>query len=1530
MAILQSQIETALNELIFNEEGMRFQRIAVVLAKQKWPELIASELKKDLGRDAYAPAILATDAKGRALASSLTADIGKIKDDLEKIRQAVSALAILIFYTPRKVTEEAKERWVTTIRRDYSVELVVVSREDVIADLMSPNNASICRSLLRIPLAYEQELADVIERTRTAISDVNASWLRASRFTGRPIIEPSGVRLDDQGLETRTLITIAELEAVLFENQRVIIEGPAGIGKTTTLVLLADRADGADAGHLTFLVNLPEFLSSRDSILDFIAKMPAFLSRLISAADLAKVYQNIHCSFLLNGWNEIPQARSEDAVNALAQLDRNFPAAGIILATRAHRISPPLAATLRVRLSPLSRAQRTEYVRQLLGEKASDLIVQLERDSALDELTRVPLVLAQVVALFRARKPIPRTKMAVLAAIVALIEGSDEHRDHLRSAPLAGNATEYLAEFAKRATDQSEVIVNEASARTAVHSVSNRLRSGSQIASLPEPADILSLLCAHHVLEAIEYPSVAFRFQHQQFEEFYAAVALRRELSALPANRDPSAHSEFTHKFINQPAWEESLRMLAEEIGQAIVPQAGDQNLEAAKRLITLTIGVDPIFAADLSRLGGDTLWQEVRGTVSDRLRSWRADADDHHKQCALAGMLACGAPDFSDVLIPLLSDRDQQVRLKTYRAWHEFHVSSLGADWSAMVRAWDEDHRRDFVGELGRQRQATPIVEQFAVGDQSQEVRVTAVQALFFAGAPESLRRALNALDDASFQAIVRRGMLDRPPSDLRTRVVYAYRAILAATETSLERIGIMLSILNLGETGIQDQIFNEIACIPSASISNDQQWALRYVVERLSKIDRERVSRWAMDGIINGPLYGGHWLAFITSVSEAQRQALFEQLTGRELSPIAMQRLADLAPAADRELCHLLFTEACAVESRLASLPPNVQERPPLAAICRQIQGFLRKAPAPIALGGILAALSSEPNPTEYELLVDTFGSVGDEDFDLRPQLDDGLCRKVRGYLMAGIHWVLSQEDYSGNLKAVVATTLARIGEAEDVKVLTQLIRADIERRRVGLAARATGDRGPIGNGATMSYSNWHVRAVCRLGPELAEALLLKLLNEPEYEQDAARGLLQLARKPAPTAELPIPMKPPDYASIWNSRQATQPFGFDEEIRRRSADGIRETISEIIGSDKAADSNSAFRAKKLAAILAVLDPKDSAEFVFGVIISPGRWDEWDRVSALQALLFGGGRLATRQVLDILKPVIERTTRALHDQQERYLLTQCLCILAYVDEPSIGIARLREIIAATALHGFRLRELFPALGQCRCEDALGLLLDIGGSSGNALQGVGVEWINAIASLSTDEAKKVLLGFADPAIANPRVQYRFEKHEIRELASRIADLARVDTAIRERLFSLCATNLDEARRHLLAEITVLLGTQDSLIAGLNLIRDDATLAVPFEVVRALEPLFLEHRPYGDSSGTYTLEPRDANAIRSRLFEMLLTDDVRRRSAWSLLGQIELWRIEYGRPTGEPRHPQIDSGLTWPPLERYRTAVGTST
>ena len=77
MAIQRTDIEEALKEIISQEEGMRFQGLAVVLGKKRWPQLIAQQRKKDLGLDAYAPASETPEGVGKGLAASITANAEK-------------------------------------------------------------------------------------------------------------------------------------------------------------------------------------------------------------------------------------------------------------------------------------------------------------------------------------------------------------------------------------------------------------------------------------------------------------------------------------------------------------------------------------------------------------------------------------------------------------------------------------------------------------------------------------------------------------------------------------------------------------------------------------------------------------------------------------------------------------------------------------------------------------------------------------------------------------------------------------------------------------------------------------------------------------------------------------------------------------------------------------------------------------------------------------------------------------------------------------------------------------------------------------------------------------------------------------------------------------------------------------------------------------------------------------------------------------------------------------------------------------
>jgi len=148
------------------------------------------------------------------------------------------------------------------------------------------------------------------------------------------------------------------------------------------------------------------------------------------------------------------------------------------------------------------------------------------------------------------------------------------------------------------------------------------------------------------------------------------------------------------------------------------------------------------------------------------------------------------------------------------------------------------------------------------------------------------------------------------------------------------------------------------------------------------------------------------------------------------------------------------------------------------------------------------------------------------------------------------------------------------------------------------------------------------------------------------------------------------------------------------------------------------------------------------------------------------------------------------------------------------------------------------------------------------------------------------------------------------------LASLLADRAEHDSEFKAELFRLASGELPHTKRMLLAKAFSSFQKEDDLVAGLCVLRDDES-GLPFELLRTIENAFLEHRPYGKETNAYTVAPRGSNALRKRLLEIVHSDPVRRRSAFALLGQIEVWRLEHGRAMDEPRHPAIESGAHWP-------------
>lgn len=223
------------------------------------------------------------------------------------------------------------------------------------------------------------------------------------------------------------------------------------------------------------------------------------------------------------------------------------------------------------------------------------------------------------------------------------------------------------------------------------------------------------------------------------------------------------------------------------------------------------------------------------------------------------------------------------------------------------------------------------------------------------------------------------------------------------------------------------------------------------------------------------------------------------------------------------------------------------------------------------------------------------------------------------------------------------------------------------------------------------------------------------------------------------------------------------------------------------------------------------------------------------------------------------------------------------------------------------------MRDVTAALGCSRCAEAVALLREFA-SDDILINQLGDAWINAVAALDFPESRQLLLSFVDPEVSGLPAGLKFYRDDVQ--VARLADLARRDASIRQRLFQLCTIPLPPLKPSLLARVIANIGTTDALLAGLNLIDDSASDAVPYHIWEQIEATFVEHKALSPDSNAYRPTPRSANVVRSKLFNMAMNDRRRKMAASSLLAQIELWRLEYGRPMSEPHNPDPECKIAW--------------
>ena len=115
-----------------------------------------------------------------------------------------------------------------------------------------------------------------------------------------------------------------------------------------------------------------------------------------------------------------------------------------------------------------------------------------------------------------------------------------------------------------------------------------------------------------------------------------------------------------------------------------------------------------------------------------------------------------------------------------------------------------------------------------------------------------------------------------------------------------------------------------------------------------------------------------------------------------------------------------------------------------------------------------------------------------------------------------------------------------------------------------------------------------------------------------------------------------------------------------------------------------------------------------------------------------MKALLLSGAALTLDSMLRVLDPAIENLlSQGLYNDQNLTLLTDCLSLLPFSDNPARGLGRIEEVMSRFEYRPYQFRDLVAALGHSRSEAAVEFLLKLARGTGG-LQNMEDTWIHAL------------------------------------------------------------------------------------------------------------------------------------------------------------------------------------------------------
>jgi hypothetical protein len=560
----------------------------------------------------------------------------------------------------------------------------------------------------------EADLARVRAMAATLLEAGKRSW-KMPRFVA-PLTLEAHERQDGQ--EPRPT-SASELSTAIEKGDSLVLFGPGGIGKTTFLLDLC--ASCMSSGRrIPLFVDAAIWARSNVSLFEYLASRPAAQGNGVTSAELTKLAEAGHLVIMLNGWNEMATSLKLVCRDELIQLTATAQALSVVVASRTSSDTPSLPYAKQIEVRGLTWKGQTAVIHAELADAAAvPLLDLLAKNTRLRHAARSPLILRGLIAQASKGVVAYTSMFDLLGAAVQAFEEDDQRHLVLSVSPVDGHQRAYLEELACLFAQRSATNCSRGDALQAIHSAASRLAERRLIGALPQPATVLDILASHHLLH-IDDDLV--RFAHQRFQEYFAATRLLREcIEDLPV---------LLRTVVNQPAWEESLLLVADNLKDKTGPTAHRVRLIKAAAAIDVGLACDLVGTCAFSEADDPELHRDLVSRVNELVASPLKEVRDLGIACQIASRL----PVFAEKLWPLLESEDRETRFHTYRLnGSAISLTQLDAGAEQRIASWPPDRRIEFVHEMGDNADNYEFLVGLARDEPDPTVRAAAISSLFW-----------------------------------------------------------------------------------------------------------------------------------------------------------------------------------------------------------------------------------------------------------------------------------------------------------------------------------------------------------------------------------------------------------------------------------------------------------------------------------------------------------------------------------------------------------------------------------------------------------------------------------------------------------------------------------------------------------------------------------------------------------------------------------------------------------------------------